>query len=91
MPVEHGNGGTVITGKAIVGYQALSLVHGLRLYLKTGLKATRQYTPTNMVASAKLFTGKSYPRTKKGMTEALADLEALMAEKSLDEVGAIPK
>jgi len=81
MPVETSRGGTVITGKAIVGYQALSLVHGLKLYLNTGIKATRQYTPTNMRKSASLFTGRQYPASRKGLLAALADMDITRNER----------
>lgn len=92
MPVEpHGNGagGATITGNAIFGMRALYCLQGLKLYAKygTSFKLTRGATPKVLREVATEFTGRTYPRSKKGMTQALEDMTALSEGKSLDEMG----
>ena len=43
-------------------YQALVIARALKLYAKTGIKANRAYTPTNMLRMATKITGKSFKR-----------------------------
>jgi hypothetical protein len=54
-------------------------IHGMRIHLKTGgqMRLTRTATPATLRAIATEFTGKQYPRSKKGMEAALADLEEM--------------
>lgn len=66
-----------ITGDGIKMWQLLSLIKGIELYLKTGMQATRQYTPKNMRASASIWTGQEYPRSKMALRVALGDLQEL--------------
>jgi hypothetical protein len=39
----------------------------LKLYIKTGMKVNRMYTPANMVQAVAQKTGKQYKRGKNGM------------------------
>lgn len=88
MSVERSEHGVVsITGNAILGYRALVLKSGIGLYLKTGMLPTRGFNAGRMRAMVTEYTGKPYPRSRKGLEAAYADLCALMAPKTLDEVG----
>lgn len=87
MPVERFDGGLTITGPAITGYRAAVLRNGIVLYLETGLKPTRGVGVTQMVTMAKEYTGKTYPRSRRGLEAAGRDLAALLTTKSLDAVG----
>lgn len=61
------------TPKSIQAYQAITLKHAIKLYARTGMKANRSYTPTNMLKAATTFTGRKY---KRGQFElAISDLE----------------
>ena len=59
-------------------YQAIALKHGLRLWIKHGIKANTRWTVTNMLRTVGKFTGKSYKRSKQGQEEALADIIAVI-------------
>jgi hypothetical protein len=90
MPVERGeHGGTMVTGNAVLGFRGVVLIQSLKLYLKTDgrMQSTRMATPSNMRAIASEFTGKPYARSRKGLVQALADMEALASGKSLDALG----
>jgi hypothetical protein len=65
----------------------MSVIHSaIKLYLKTGMKVNRMYTPANMVQQVTQKTGKVYKRGKAGMTEAFNDLEAwLINNRTLTE------
>lgn len=91
MPVEKTAGGTTITGDAIGGFRGKVILSAIQLYLKTGMRANRAYTNANMVRAAGEFTRNTYPATKKGLSRAAAELEAMMAGKSLDEIGVVEK
>jgi len=81
MPIERtAGGGTTITGKAMNLWYAASIKSGIGLYLKTGIKARRDYTPTNMRLAAGQITGKVYAKSRKGLETALADLTTLLDE-----------
>ena len=47
---------------AMAAFRALTIASALRLYAKTGMKANRAYTPTNMLNAATGITGKKYKR-----------------------------
>jgi hypothetical protein len=65
----------VFEGKAGVDtYRAIALKHGLKLYLNTGMKPNRAWTPTNMLKAAGAITGHTYRRSQ--YAQAIADLEA---------------
>lgn len=59
-------------------YQAIALKHGLRLWIRHGIKANTRWTVTNMLRTVGKFTGKSYKRSKQGQEEALADIIAFI-------------
>ena len=56
------NNGTSFSGSDVKIFSALTLASALRLYAKTGMKATRMHTPANMFLKAKEYTGKTYKR-----------------------------
>jgi hypothetical protein len=58
----------------------------MKIYLGTGLKANRMYTPKNMLGVIEQKTGVFYPTGKKGMQKAFEDLEAwLLANRTLNQ------
>jgi hypothetical protein len=59
-------------------FQVMVTASAMKLYLKTGIRVNRAYTPTNMKAIATSFTGKGYARSRKGMEEALTDLNEIL-------------
>ncbi len=59
-------------------YVLVVLKNAIKLYLRTGMKANRAYTPTNMLAKAGEFTGKTYKRGQ--LQQAFDDLEAKYQE-----------
>jgi|TARA_R110002033_G_C3736697_1_gene224619 hypothetical protein len=61
-------------------YKAIALKHGLRLWIKHGIKANTRWTVTNMLQTVGKFTGKSYKRSKQGQEEALADIIAVIED-----------
>lgn len=64
------------TQDGIRRWQILSLQKGLELYAKTGMKATRQYTPANMMKAVKAWLPNSAfkPRDYLGAAAALGEL-----------------
>jgi hypothetical protein len=72
--VEVGGGHTTFVGPdATLLFAAAALRSAINLYVKTGLKANRAYTPSNMLAAASRITGKPYKRG--GLKRASADLD----------------
>ena len=68
------DGDIVCSGRAAVEvFRAKSIATALRLYAKTGIKMSRGYTPTNMLAAATQITGEKF---KRGQYQEAA--EALM-------------
>jgi hypothetical protein len=63
---------TVIKGPQIPMFQLIMITSAMRLYINTGMKANRSYTPANMLAYASTLTGKTYKRT--ALKEAYNDL-----------------
>jgi hypothetical protein len=60
---HHKNGGMSITGQtALRVYAATVLMSAIKLYIKSGMKVNRAYTPANMLATASQYTGKTYKR-----------------------------
>jgi len=57
--------------------RAVTLMHGIKLYLKAGIQPSRQITPTYMRNAASHYTGKKYKRGAKGLQDALSDLRAI--------------
>lgn len=64
----------VFTGSQIDGFRLRVVASAMSLYLKTGMKVNRAYTPTNMTAVVSEYTGKTYARSRTGLEEAYADL-----------------
>lgn len=60
----------------------ICVIQGIEIHLKTGgkMSLTRIATPANLRAIATEYTGKSYPRSKKGLEAALADLKKVKEE-----------
>jgi hypothetical protein len=50
------------------------------MFLDTGMRATRVYTPTNMRMVATSYTGVEYKRSEKGLRMALQDLAKIYEE-----------
>ena len=84
--IVHHAGGTSFVGKKAVNvFACISVASAMRLYARTGIKANRAYTPTNMLAFVEQQTGKRFKRTQ--MAEAadyLADF-AKSQRVTLDE------
>lgn len=60
---QHAHGATSFVGpKAVELYRATVIESAIRMYLKTGMKANRLYTPTNMLAAASQITGQTFKR-----------------------------
>ena len=78
---------TMISTQHGIEMYRMSVIHSaIKLYLKTGMKVNRMYTPANMVQAVAQKTGKVYKRGKAGMTEAFNDLEAwLINNRTLTE------
>ena len=75
----------ISTKHGIEMYRMAVICSALKLYMKTGMKANRMYTPGNMVRAVAQKTGKQYKRGKNGMTEAFNDLETwLLANRALN-------
>ncbi len=67
---------TVIDTKESIGqFQLFVVRRAIQMYLNHGIKASRAYTPANMIAFASQFTGKQYKRN--GLRQAYLDLCAL--------------
>lgn len=58
-------------------FAAASLRGAIKLYVKTGMRANRAYTPTNMLRAASRYTGKSYRRGQ--LAKAAEDLDSWIA------------
>jgi len=72
------------TPHSIEMYRMTVIRTAIKIYLGTGMKVNRMYTPGNMVQAVAQKTGKTYKRGKVGMTEAFNDLEAwLLANRTL--------
>ena len=58
--------------EAVAGFRHIVIAGAIRLYLRTGMKANRAYTPTAMSNYVTSLTGKKYGR--QGLKQAYADL-----------------
>lgn len=57
------SGAVVFSGRgAVEVFRARTIASALRLYAKTGMKANRAYTPTNMLKAAEAITGTKFKR-----------------------------
>lgn len=56
------------------------VIRCIETHIRTGgkMRLTRMATPANLRATASEYTGKTYPRSTKGLETALADLKALI-------------
>lgn len=55
-------------------HQAMVIAAALRFYSRTGYKANRAYTPSNMMKMATKITGQSFkPRAYEDAADALSD------------------
>ena len=71
--IQRGETHTTFVGPDATNlYRAAMLKSAMGLYLKTGIKVNRMYTPTAMLATAGAITGKRYKRGQ--MADAVADL-----------------
>jgi len=74
--IERGTASTSFVGPdATKLFAATAVRAAIDLYLKTGLKANRAYTPTNMLRFASNLTGKSYKRGRAGLAQASSDIK----------------
>jgi hypothetical protein len=81
--IINNTGSTSFVGRPAVSiYQCKVVASALRLYAKTGMKANRAYTPTNMLRTAEALTGKKF---KRGQYEEAAQALTDLAEKTLRE------
>lgn len=71
---------TVFTGANEVSvFQAIVIKNAIKLYVDTGMKANRAYTPTNMLATAGRIVGKTFKRGQ--LPEAQKELELWIEKK----------
>lgn len=78
MSIETTQGGTVVTGESVNVFAALAVKSALSLYIKTGMKANRAYTPKNMREFVTRLTGKTYKASE--LQKAHDDLADLLDE-----------
>lgn len=50
----------VFTGEQIDMFQAITIRSAIKLYVNTGMKANRAYTPKNMVATVERMLGTTF-------------------------------
>ena len=65
---------SLTTPEEINTFVLVTLKAAIKLYVRTGMKANRAYTPTNMLAKAGEILGKKYKRGQ--LPQALEDLQA---------------
>lgn len=65
---------TIDTPEGIERFRQLAVAQAIHLYVKTRMRANRNYTPTNMLAFAGHILGKSYKRSQ--LEQAGKDLYA---------------
>lgn len=68
------------TPAQIDSFRAKVIYSAIGLYLKTGMKANRMYTPANMRAAVTQYTGTVYKVSRKGLEQAYTDLGQLIAD-----------
>lgn len=73
---------SLTTPQQIDTFRARVLLKSMEVYLKTDGKMvlTRMATPANMRMWATEYTGKAYPRSRKGLETAAADLRSLLTQ-----------
>jgi hypothetical protein len=72
---------TVLTGAGIDFFRMAIVINAIKIHIKHNgaFRLTRMATPSNLRAIATEYTGKVYPRSRKGLEQALVDLEAIKA------------
>ena len=67
---------TTLVGPQIDYMRLFVCIKAIEVHIKTDgkMSLTRVATPANLRSIASEFTGKSYPRSRKGLEKALADL-----------------
>jgi hypothetical protein len=61
--IHHADGATSFVGpEAVNVFACLTVASALKLYAKTGMKANRAYTPSNMLAFVERTTGQKFKR-----------------------------
>lgn len=58
-------------------YRRIAIKHGLRLWAKTGIMPNTAWTLTKMLGVATVYTGTTYPRSRKGADSAISDLDRI--------------
>lgn len=62
-------------------YRALAIKHGIKLWLKAGIKPNRAWTPTAMAMAASQITGEVYKgRRRADLEQAVMDLDRWLNE-----------
>jgi hypothetical protein len=72
---------TVLTGQQIPAFQFVVITGAMRMYIVHGIKASRNYTPANMLAFASTVTGKQYKRN--GLRQAYEDIRAMYPDANI--------
>lgn len=73
--IKTGDGYATFVGEdAMRLFRVTVLRSAINIYLETGWKVNRAYTPTAMRDAATTVTGKAYLRNRRGMVKAAADL-----------------
>lgn len=88
--IHNPGGSTSFVGEGAVNVLAcLTVASALSLYAKTGMKANRAYTPTNMLAFVERTTGKKFKRGQYAeAAEYLKEFaKAQRVTQSMDEQG----
>lgn len=67
------------TPNPIDAFRLKVITSAIGIYLKTGMQVNRAYTPANMKRAASEYTGITYPRSRKGLEQAHADLTRIIA------------
>ena len=66
------------TPEQIDTFRAKVILQAIKFYLSTGMQVNRMYTPANMKRAASEYTGKTYPRSRKGLEQAYNDLLGIL-------------
>ena len=69
---------SLTTPTQIDAFRCSVIYRAIGFYLRSGMQVNRMYTPTAMRSVASEYTGVAYPRSRKGLEKAHADLTALL-------------
>lgn len=81
---------STLTGPAIDVFRARVITRAIGLYLITGMRVNRAYTPQVMRSVASEYTGKTYTRNRKGLETAHKDLTEWLAVLGLNSRYSVP-